>query len=120
MSMRSRGGVDGADSQELLFELKSAPRLTSPVTSVWWSSVVPSQARWFHLVPLLLLLIVGATVPGFLTTFVLLVCSIALALGVFLLSVQLPVGYLLRYWRDLRVGRSARRPTRRRTPSSGN
>jgi hypothetical protein len=117
--MGSRGGVDQADGGQALVELKSVPRPISPMTPVWWSRVVPTHPRWYQLLPLAVLLLVGATVPEFLTTFLLLLVAIALALGLFLLSFQLPVGYLLRYWRDLRVRRSARRPTRRRTPSSG-
>jgi hypothetical protein len=79
----------------------------------------PSRARWLHLVPLACLLIAGAAVPGFLLTLGILLFSVVVALGVFLLLVQLPVGYLVHRWRDLRSGSDAQRRSRRGATSKG-
>jgi hypothetical protein len=117
--MLPRSGVDSQHRSHGFVELKSAPRPTPSAPSVWLHSIVPSRARWVHLLPLACLLIVGASVPGFLVTLAILLVSVVIALGVFIFLIQLPVGYLVSYWRDLRRGRAAKRPTPRRAPSNG-
>jgi hypothetical protein len=117
--MPSRSGVDGQQGSHLMIELKSAPRRTSPVSSFGLHRMLPSRARWLHIVPVACLLFVGAAVPGFLLTLVILLFSLAVALGVFLFLVQLPVGYLVHRWRDLRGSNAARRHSRRGAPSKG-
>jgi hypothetical protein len=117
--MLPRSGVDSQHCSHGFVELKSAPRPAPSASSVWLQSIVPSRARWVHLLPLACLLMVGASIPGFLVTLLILLVSVLLALGVFVFLVQLPVGYLVSYWRGRRRARAAQRPSPRRAPSNG-
>jgi UPF0716 family protein affecting phage T7 exclusion len=102
-----------------MLELKSAPRANGSVPPLWLTRLFPMRVRPLHLAPLAILLILGASVPGFLWTLTVLLISVVAALGVFVLLIQLPVSYLVHYWRDLRRGSEARQRTPRGAPSNG-
>jgi hypothetical protein len=92
-----------------------------PVRLPWLSLawLAPLRSRWLQVAPLALLLFVGAWVPGFLVTLAFLLVGLVVALGAFILFVQLPLGYLVRYWRGKREGSSPAPSPRNRAPSSG-
>jgi hypothetical protein len=87
-----------------------------------WSSLAwlaPARNRWFQLVPVVFLLLVGAWVPGFLVTLAFLLIGLVAALGAFVLLVQLPLGFLVRYWRGKRHGGAPANSSLNRAPSGG-
>ncbi len=118
--MPSRSGVDGQQGSQWIVELKSVPRGSATGTApVWLTSLMPARARWLHVLSLVCLLIIGATVPGFLKWVAILLASLAVAIAVFVLLVQLPVGYLVHRLRDFRQGKGTKRRTPRGATSNG-
>jgi hypothetical protein len=117
--MPSRSGVDGQQGSHVIVELKSVPRGRPSRSSVWLSHLLPPRTRWFHLLPLACLLAVGAAVPRFLMTLVLLLAGLAAALALFVVLIQLPVGYLVHRWRDRREGKERPEHASRGASSNG-
>jgi len=102
-----------------LIEYKSMTETRSRMWGPVWLTT-PIRTRWYHLLPLACLLACGAAVPGFLITLVVVLAASFVALIAFFVLVQLPIGYLARYLKNVRAARDERLgKLERPSPSSG-
>ena len=124
--MENRSGIDcqihSSDASCTMTEFKRMPagkRRVHPLRLVW--ARTNWRSKLLQLIPLACLLVVGATVPGFLLTLSLLLLAVGASLAAFVFLVQMPTAYLVQCWRGRRSAAGSRRRSllRRRPSSSG-